>query len=422
MRTIPSNRLWAAAATALVVLGTTVAPAGAAEVPVEGATPPAELLADVVPTGADEGVDPTDTRTPDEGKDSPDPSAPSDAPTDPAVPEPSDDPTDPAVPGEPTDGAPADDGAPSDDPTDPAEPGDQVVVVLPEIVPTVVDGATAYVLPDLEGVVWLVDGTPVADLVTAGAAYRLGDEQTAVVVTADGLGRAIETLVIGAVATEGHLLATDDGGTVAVRYVVDPRVPVGLVVPSAEDADGRVADVVVVGDVPGLVVRDVAGELLAPGPHAVTAEYVDGVAAVELVVEAAPGHRLEVDGAPAEALPGAGGTWPVTLTFTDLVPPVDHVVLPPAPTRPRVVAPVPPEDTLLPGPHVVTVEPAAVPEPAPVAPRVAPVAQPAATTTPAETTERLSDSGAPGGNLMVLLGLLFVGAAWLVLGVGRDSR
>ncbi len=442
----PLLRLSAATASALFVIGSAAVPAVAGEgtgpglAPVEQVvepTPAPEPTSDPEPTEtAEPTAEPTDG-APGEDPAPEEPTAPADDPLEPA------DPTDPA-PADPTDPDPAEpnDPAPAepteeptdepgpDDPADPAEPVEESPepIVLPAVSPTVVDGAAGYVLPDLAGVTWLVDGTPLAELVAAGAEpVDDPDELTtgSFEVTTVSLGREIETVVLAAVAADGHLLATEDDGTSTVRYVVDPRVPVELVPPSAADGDGREEDAVVVPEAPGQVVRDAAGTVLGPSTHPVAVEYAEGTATVELTVEAAAGHRLDVDGVPLETVPGAGGVWHTTLTFTDPGTPADDAAeidpAPPAdPGTDDTPDPQPePEPDLLPGQHVVTVDHTSEPAVQAVQETADPEPVEAAAERP---TERLSDSGPRGVDLMVIMSLVFIGGAWLVLGVGRDAR
>lgn len=179
-----------------------------------------------------------------------------------------------------------------------------VTVPVPEVVVRTTETSTSYLLPEAVGVRWLVDGRPVAEVATRDDGHwRL-----------DG-GPGTAPLVVVAVAEAGHRLLLPDGTTTARAAALDRRTAVDAVRPEVVDGDGT-ADVYVVPDVPGLVVADAAGTVLEPGStHAVTG-YVDHAAVVVLTLTAAPGHRLEVDGVPVEAMPGEGAPWRVELRFS----------------------------------------------------------------------------------------------------------
>jgi hypothetical protein len=182
-----------------------------------------------------------------------------------------------------------------------------VTVPVPEVVARTADGATSYLVPETPGVRWLVDGKPVADVATReDGGWRLGG------------GPDTAPDVVVAVAEAGHRLLLEDGTTAARAAALDLRVGVEAVRPRTLDRDGA-SDEYVVPDVRGLVVADAAGTVLEPGSaHDVTG-YVDHEAVVVLRLTAAPGHRLEVDGVPVEALPGEGAPWLVELRFADTV-------------------------------------------------------------------------------------------------------
>lgn len=315
-------------------------------------------------------------------------------------------------------------GDPTEQPTDPAtDPPEPVLVVVPEYESTEVDGVPGYLLPVGEGgFTWVVDGVPVDELPDAARLVE-SPEGDRYELNPAVLGTDVDRLVLGVVAEPGHALLDDGGSTSLVRYVLDPREPVEAVLPTAVDGAGR-EDAVVVPDVATQVVRDDAGEVVEPGTHPVTAAYVDGVAAVTLTVTATEGHRLEVDGAAVETVPGAGGSWPVTLELTDVpaedVPveddpePEEPVV--PLPAPPEVSEPVPapaeetawqPDTTLDLGAPVVTLpRTARPPEPAAVDPaRVE-----------AEDVEQPRERAPEGLGLMVILGGLLLGGGWLVFG------
>ena len=364
------------------------------------------------PRDVDEQPDPAGDGPDEPGEDAPLPeeSAPAPEDTTPAPDgptKPSEESTDPSE--EPTE--------PAEEPTGPDE-DEQVLVVLPEVERTLVDGVPGYVLPrGTGGFSWLVDGVHVDDLVAAGTAV--------LVPSPAGDGYAITdvgTTVLGAVAEPGRALVGEDGAPSAVRYVVDPRLPVELAEPTASDGAGR-DDAIVVPDVAGQLVRDGDGTELAPGTRPVSAEYVDGVATVVLAVAAADGYRLEVGGAPVEALPGAGGPWSVVLSLTDVVAeptPEDSEQIAdapeptPVPSAPAAPAPVeedaqPREETEVDAELPLTVDLVTIAsaEPAPVEAEAAPAA--------AEETERLPRSGPEGLGLIAMLGGLLLGGSWLVL-------
>lgn len=365
------------------------APAPVVEVPIEETVGPVE--------------DPSEEPTPDGPADS--------VPTEPPADE-------PAAEEPPAQQPPAED-APTEEP----EQAGPVLVVVPEPVRSVVDGAPGYILPLGEGgFAWLVDGVRVDAL---GAAARLVESPDGswYELSAAALGRDVDHLVVAVVADPDHALLGPDGVTFQTRSVIDPRVAAELAAPTALDGAGR-EDTVIVPDVVAQVVRDAAGDVLDAGSHPVTAEYVDGVATVDLTVTAAQGHRLEVDGTPVESVPGAGGTWAVTLTLTDAPPPE--------------VEPVPsPDETAQPAPTV-PASPAATPveEPAAQLDLTAPLltvtaaAEPAADADPdpepepqaAQTValQELPESGPEGLGLIAMLGGFLLGGAWLVLGMRGD--
>ena len=306
----------------------------------------------------------------------------------------------------------------------PDEPSAPVVVDLPPL--GHLDDDAGYLLPDQPGLTWLVDGTPAADLVAAGAARHVPGEPGHVEVTAEGLGRDLTDVVVGVLAAEGHLLATDDGGTALVRYVLDPRTAAELVLPEALDEDGTEADAVLVPEAPGQVVRGAAGEALAPGVHLPALAYVDGAAVLELTVTAAGGHRLEVDGMPVEPLPGAGAVHGVTLSFADTVAPPAEVEPSPEP-EPETTEPEPPAAEPSP-PPLLTLDAAAPEQPVTAAavtpPATAPTPRAVAPEEPAppEAAPPAAERGVQDTELLVLLGAFFLGGLGLVLGVGRDAR
>ncbi|WP_454084483.1 hypothetical protein [Georgenia sp. Marseille-Q6866] len=415
---------WAAGTAALLLTGGSAlpgadlgphepGPAPDVEAPVEQAPAPVEeptAEPDASGPGHGEPTDPPDTPPADE------PPA-SEVPVDDT---PADDaPTDDA----PTDEAPADDthvdDAPAaDTPAEEPEQAGPVLVVVPEPVRGDVDGAPGYTLPLGDGgFTWLVDGVRVDEL---GAAARLVESPDGgwYELSAVALGRDVERIVLAVVAAPGHALLAADGTTSLVRSVLDPRTSAELALPSALDGAGR-EDAVVVPDAPGQVVQDAAGEALDPGTHPVTAEYVDGAATVTLTVTAADGHRLVVDGAPVEALPGAGGAVEVLLVLTDVPPtavePAPAPEAAPSPALPERAPEEPQEEAAeqleLPAP-VLTVA-AVVPEPAVAAAVVTDVAE-------AEVLEELPESGPEGLGLMVMLGGLLLGGSWLVLGMRGD--
>ncbi|TNC18176.1 hypothetical protein FHE66_06865 [Georgenia sp. 311] len=308
----------------------------------------------------------------------------------------------------------------------PGEPVAPVVVHLPP--PVHLDDGAGYLLPDHPGVTWLVDGTPVADLVAAGTARHVpGDPMGHVEITAEGLGRELAGVVLGALAAEGHVLATDDdGGTAPVRYVIDPRAAAELVLPEAFDADGTEADAVHVPEAPGQVVRDAAGEVLAPGVHLPALAYLDGTAVLELTVTAAAGHRLEAEGQPVEPLPGAGGTHVVTLLLTDAVtPPVEEPEPEPQPEPSTPPPALPPADEPSVPPALLNLDAAAPSEPMSAPAVTAPATGPAsaaAAEAPAPPPEASIPREPQDLELLVILGAFFLGGLGLVLGVGRDAR
>ncbi|MFC8923880.1 hypothetical protein [Cellulosimicrobium sp. NPDC057127] len=206
---------------------------------------------------------------------------------------------------------PSADPGPTSSGTGPSWSGDVALVDVP--VPEVVvrrapDGTpTAYVLPDTLGVRWVVDTRPVADVGTRDdGAWRLD---------ASPAGAPV---VVVAVAEAGHRLVREDGTAASAVAVLDLRRAVAAVRPRVVDGDGT-ADAFVVPDVAGLVVADDAGTVLAPGSRHVVTGYVDHEAVVVLTLSAAPGHRLEVDGVPVEAIPGEGAPWLVELRFAGTV-------------------------------------------------------------------------------------------------------
>jgi hypothetical protein len=182
-------------------------------------------------------------------------------------------------------------------------------VPVPEVVVRrATDGTTtSYLLPETLGVRWLVDGRPVADVATRDGGYWRLDGRP---------GEAPDVVV--AVAETGHRLLLEDGTRSTAVAALDLRVAVEAVRPDAVDVDGA-PDVYVVPDVPGLVVADAEGTVLAPGSRHDVHGYVDHEAVVVLTLTAAPGHRLEVDGVPVEAIPGEGAPWLVELRFADTV-------------------------------------------------------------------------------------------------------
>ncbi|WP_152189004.1 hypothetical protein [Georgenia satyanarayanai] len=391
---------WAAGTAALLLAGGSALPGEHLEMPGPEPAPVLEVPAVETPEPVE---DPTEEPAPVDPAD--------EVPTPPPADEPAAEPPieEPAVE-TPTEGAPAEEGE------EPVEAG-PVLVIVPEPVRTVVDGAPGYVLPLGDGgFTWLVDGVAVGDL---GAAARLVESPDGswFELSAVALGTDVDRLVLAVVAAPGHALLAPDGTTSLVRAVVDPRAAAELVAPTALDGEGR-ADAVVVPDVPGQVVRDAEGGVLDAGSHPVTAEYVDGAAAVTLTVTAAEGHRLEVDGSPVETLPGAGGASEVSLVLTDLAP----VAVEPAPSPERTPPPTvsaPPVDTPARGQAeeqdtrlelaapLVTV-PAAVPEQA-----VAVAEGP----TEVRDREELPESGPEGLGLMVMLAGLLLGGSWLILGM-----
>lgn len=203
------------------------------------------------------------------------------------------------------------DPAPAASGTGPSWAGDAALVDVP--VPEVVvrrapDGTpAAYVLPDTLGVRWVVDTLPVADVGTRDdGSWRLDASP------------ADAPDVVVAFAEAGHRLVREDGTTASAVAVLDLRRAVPAVRPRAVDGDGT-ADAFVVPDVAGLVVADDAGTVLAPGSRHVVTGHVDHEAVVVLTLTAAPGHRLEVDGVPVEAIPGEGAPWLVELRFAGTV-------------------------------------------------------------------------------------------------------
>lgn len=327
----------------------------------------------------------------------------------------------------PTAEQPAPPGAdPTEQPTDPeADPTEPVLVVVPEAETAEVDGAPGYLLPvGAGGFTWLVDGVPV-DQLTDAARLVESPEGDRYELSAVALGTDAERIVLAVVAEPGHALLGADGSASQVRYVVDPRVAAEAVLPTAVDGAGR-EDAVVVPDVVTQLVRDAAGELVEPGTHPVSAEYVDGVATVTLMVTAVEGHRLEVDGAPVETVPGAGGSLPVTLELTDV--PAEDV---PVEEEPGAQEPSAPQEPAPPAPHLT--QPVAAPEegagerpdealdiaaPVVILPRAARPAEPEAVE-PArvEAQETEPTRREPEGlGLLVILGGLLLGGGWLVFG------
>ncbi|WP_413451662.1 hypothetical protein AA0Y32_14980 [Georgenia phoenicis] len=315
---------------------------------------------------------------------------------------------------------------PTEQPTDPVtDPAEPVLVVVPEYEATEVDGVPGFLLPaGAGGFTWLVDGVAVDEMPDAARLVE-SPEGDRYELNPAVLGTDVGRVVLAVVADPGHALLDDEGSTSQVRYVLDPRVPVEPVLPTAVDGVGR-EDAVVVPDVATQLVRDDAGEVVEPGTHPVTAAYVDGVATVTLTVAATEGHRLEVDGAPVETVPGAGGSWPVTLELTDVPaeevpveegPDVEDPVVPrPAPPAPEATEPGPapaeeaaqqPDETLdIAAPVVTLPRPTRPPEPAAVDPaRVE-----------AEDVEQPDERGPEGLGLMVILGGLLLGGGWLVFG------
>lgn len=196
------------------------------------------------------------------------------------------------------------------------EPG-PVVIVLPTVARA---GEQSWLVPAVDGITWTINTQPVAELARAG--------QVAIVTAADGADAYLVDIaalpaghaVVVATAMDGHLIATSDGQqTTTSQVVLDTRQPVELTEP-APDSGGRF----VVPDVPGLVVRDHAGALLVPGEHSAAdhGEIAGEQVTVTLTVEAAGGYRLENQGVPVEAQPGAGGVWTTVLTLT-VEPPAD---------------------------------------------------------------------------------------------------
>lgn len=203
----------------------------------------------------------------------------------------------------------------SPDADDPAtEPG-TVVIVLPDLTPA---GEQSWFVPRIDGIAWTVNTHPIHTLTQATDLGWLVDAAT--------LGHA----VVVATALDGHLIATGDGQqTTTSQVVLDTRQPVEVTEPTLTP-DGKI----VVPDVPGLVVGDHTGIVLAPGEHPAARHAIpgpDGELVVRLTVEAARGYRLERDGTPVEPHPGAGGTWPTTLTLT-LTPDPDPDPVAPAAT------------------------------------------------------------------------------------------
>ncbi|MBD8061977.1 hypothetical protein [Oceanitalea stevensii] len=396
---------WAAGTAAFLLAGGAALPGADLEPLEPGPDPVTEVPAEEAPTPAE---DETQEPGPDDPADT--------APTVPPVEEPATDgppleePTTDAPPAAET---PVDDAPTGDAPEEPEHSG-PVLVVVPEPVLGVVDGAPGYTLPLGDGgFTWLVDGVRVDEL---GAAARLSPDGGSYELSAAALGRDAAQLVLAVVADPGHELLGPDGTTSPVRSVVDPRVAAELVAPTSLDGEGR-EDAVVVPDAATQVVRDAGAELLDAGTHPVTAEYVDGVATVVLTVTAADGHRLEVDGAPVETLPGAGGAVEVVLVLTDAPPTaVEPAPVPEAAPSPAVPGTTPEEpqeeaeeQLELPAP-VLTVA-AVVPEPA---------AAVATDEAEAEVLEELPESGPEGLGLMVMLGGLLLGGSWLVLGMRGD--
>lgn len=193
----------------------------------------------------------------------------------------------------------------SPDADDPAtEPG-TVVIVLPDLTPA---GEQSWFVPRIDGIAWTVNTHPIHTLTQATDLGWLVDAAT--------LGHA----VVVATALDGHLIATGDGQqTTTSQVVLDTRQPVELTEP-APASGGRF----VVPDVPGLVMRDHAGALLVPGEHSAAdhGEIAGDQVTVTLTVEAAGGYRLENQGVPVEAQPGAGGVWTTVLTIA-VEPPAD---------------------------------------------------------------------------------------------------
>lgn len=399
---------WAAGSAALLLAGGSALPGADLELhePAPGVTAPAE-----------EAQPPAEHLDPADG-----------VPADPPVDEPGAD--DPPVDGAPTDEPPAEDAPTEDTPAEEAPAGDApadepeqagpILVVVPEAVPAAVDGAPGFTLPLGDGgFTWLVDGVPVPEL---GAAARLVETPDGgwYELSAVALGTDATRLVLAVVADDGHLLLAPDGTTSLVRTILDPRAAAELVAPTALDGAGR-EDAVVVPDAGGQVVLDDAGQVLEPGTHPVTAEYVDGAATVTLTVTAAEGYRLEAGGTPVEPVPGAGGSAEVILELTD-VPAVATDPLPapvpaPAPTEPEDAAPTPePELELELAAPLVTV-PATAPAPAVPAAVAASVAEPAQEEA---ALEELPESGPEGLGLVMMLGGLLLGGSWLVLGMRGD--
>ncbi|MCM3661186.1 hypothetical protein M3148_09315 [Georgenia satyanarayanai] len=398
---------WAAGTAALLLAGGSALPGADRE-------PPEPDPASGVDVPAEETPGPAEDPVEEVGPDGPLDGDPTDPPADePPVEQPPAE--EPPVVETPTE-EPATENPVEDVPTEEPEQAGPVLVVVPEPVRSVVDGAPGYTLPlGNGGFTWLVDGVRVDEL---GAAARLSPDGGWYELSAVALGTDIERLVLAVVAAPGHALLAPDGTTSLIRSVLDPRAAAELAAPTALDGAGR-EDAVVVPDAATQVVRDPAGEVLDPGTHPVTAEYVDGVATITLTVTAADGHRLETDGTPVETVPGAGGTAEVLLVLTDVPP----TAVEPAPAPEAAPSPAVPETT--PGEPqeeaaeqlelsapVLTVA-AVVPEPT-VA--VAGAAEPEE----ADTLEALPESGPEGLGLMVMLGGLLLGGSWLVLGMRGD--
>lgn len=392
---------WAAGTAALLL-------AGGGALPGEHLQAPEPEPAPVLEVPADEILEPVEEPTEDSTADSPAEEVPTPPPADePAAEE-------PPVEEPPVVETPSED-APAEEAEEPVEAG-PVLVVAPEPVVTVVDGAPGYLLPLADGgFTWLVDGVAVGDL---GAAARLVESPDGswFELSAVALGTDVTRLVLAVVAAPGHALLAPDGTTSLVSTVVDPRAAAELVAPTALDGAGR-EDAVVVPDAAGQVVHDGDGQVLGTGTHPVTAEYVDGVATVALTVTAAAGYRLEVDGSAVETLPGAGGASEVVLELTDVLPaPAEPVASPEQPPSPT---PEPPTDTPARGLTEETDE--RLDLAAPLLTVTAPVPEQAVAVAaePTETRhlEELPESGPEGLGLMVMLAGLLLGGSWLVLGI-----
>lgn len=433
----------AALAAALIIVGGTTVPAAAAqEQPLPDQPQTVEQVSDAV--GTEQGADPSEDGA-DQEQATPSPAQPPEPDTEPAedgteqqeaAPRPEESPEPNTDPGE--DRTDQEQAAPGHEetPEPAADPGAQhapVLVTVPQPRPTVVDGEPGYLLPPDDGAFsWFVNGIPVGELVAAGTARLVPAPDGELTggwyeLTSQRLGEAIDAVVIGAVAQSGHLLVADDGEPSAVRYVVDPRAALELHGPSPTDGDGR-DDTFTVHDVVGQVVHDGAGATLGPGEHPVIAEYVDATATVELSVAAADGYRLEIGGTPVETTPGAGGTWTVVLTFTDVEAPeevddvaADNVAEPDdaiAADGERTPESAPGDDEGLTA-RLLTIG-AAPAAPGTDAAEEQPAVGAEADAAVPPDAGRLSDSGPEGLDLMVLLSIVFLGGAWLLMGAGRD--